>query len=119
MSGLSNAIKTEQWELVAYYLLVSVARLATQVPPPYTAEELGKMIFLHLVPARTLKNVEGSQGIDLEAHLRLLHAARSGCVRGKVEHILGVLHKVIHQASVTHITLDEGREFIDVGRGAG
>ena len=33
MGGLSNAIKAEQWELAAYYLMVSVARLAAQVPP--------------------------------------------------------------------------------------
>ncbi|GEM_PF-6413066 len=40
MSGLSNAIKAEQWELVAYYLLVSVARLAVQVPPETLADLL-------------------------------------------------------------------------------
>ena len=33
MGVLSTAIKAEQWELVVYYLLVSVARLASQVPP--------------------------------------------------------------------------------------
>ena len=33
MGSLSNAIKAEQWELAAYYLMVSVARLAAQVPP--------------------------------------------------------------------------------------
>lgn len=41
MGGLSTAIKAEQWELVAYYLLVSVARLASQVPPESLADLLG------------------------------------------------------------------------------
>jgi hypothetical protein len=41
VGGLSNAIKAEQWELAAYYLLVAVARLAAQVPPESLADLLG------------------------------------------------------------------------------
>ena len=40
MGGLANAIKAEQWELVAYYLMVAVARLAAQVPPESMADLL-------------------------------------------------------------------------------
>lgn len=40
MAGLSNAIKAEQWELAAYYLMVSVVRLAAQVPPESLADLL-------------------------------------------------------------------------------